>query len=220
MITPPDKPVTVAIADDHALMRSALANLITSSNNNYKVCIEAKNGKDLLDQLDRVGLTDIILLDISMPVMDGFETMSILNKKYSHPNVIAFTVHDNQSAILQMSLLGVKGYLYKSLDHHEILTTINTVVKDGQYFSAEVKKQLQLATQNDLPRKIASLKTRELSFLKHLCKGMTYKEIAAAMHVSAYTVEDYRDALFKKFEMKSKTELVLFALQHKIVEKE
>ena len=220
MITPPDKPVTVAIADDHSLMRAALVNLIASSNNHYEVCIQAKNGKDLLDQLDRVGLTDIILLDISMPVMDGFETMSILNKKYRQPNVIVFTVHYNQSAMLRMSLLGVKGYLYKSLDHDEILQTINMVVKNGQYFSAEIKKQLQIATGNDLYRKITSLKTKELTFLQYLCTGMTYKKIAAAMNVSPYTVEDYREALFKKFELKSKTELILFAMQYNIVEQE
>lgn len=218
MITPSGKPVTVAIADDHTLIRSALVSLIVSGNSHYKVCIQAENGKELLEELDRVGLTDIILLDISMPVMDGFETMIMLKKKYRHPNVIAITVHYHQEAILKMSLLGVKGYVLKTQAAEDLFCTLDAVAVNEPYFSEAINEKLHLASASNLHRGIASLKERERTFLKHLCTGMTYKEVAAAMNISPYTVEDYRDALFKKFEIKSKTELVLFALKYKIVE--
>jgi DNA-binding CsgD family transcriptional regulator len=71
-----------------------------------------------------------------------------------------------------------------------------------------------------LYQKISALKEKELLFLKYLCQGMIYKEIAVKMFISPHTVEDYRDALFKKFELKSKTELILFALKHKLVKQE
>lgn len=217
MITPPNKPTTVAIADDHALMRTALANLLTTRDN-YKISIQAENGKQLLDQIDIQGLPDIILLDISMPVMDGFETMMMLKKKYKDPKVIALTMYNNQSAISRMALLGVKGYMFKTLEAGEILLTLNAVLKNGVYFPEEINNQLHLASGNSLYRKIASLKQRELTFLKYACTGMTYNEIAAKMYLSHHTVEEYRDALFKKFELKNKAELILFILKYKLVE--
>ncbi len=219
MITPPDKPATVAIADDHALMRTALANLLTTRDN-YKVSIQAENGKQLLDQIDSQGLPDIILLDISMPVMDGFETMAILKKKYRNPNVVAITTYNDHTAILRMTSLGINGYLFKTFEPEEILTTLDIVKKNGRYFSEAIHDKLLQASKNDLYRKIGTIRQKELTFLKYLCTGMTYNEIAAKMYLSHYTVEEYRDALFKKFELKNKAELILFALKYKLVEME
>ncbi|HRQ49445.1 MAG TPA: response regulator transcription factor [Agriterribacter sp.] len=117
-----------------------------------------------------------------------------------------------------MSLLGVKGYVLKTQAAEDLFCTLDAVAVNEQYFSEEVNEKLHLASASNLHRRIASLKERERTFLKYLCTGMTYKEVAAAMNISPYTVEDYRDTLFKKFEIKSKTELVLFALKYKIVE--
>ena len=217
MIAPIGKITTVAIADDHTLMRTALSTLIATTSN-YKVCILAQNGKDLLEQLDLAGLPDIILLDISMPVMDGFETMSLLKKKYKDPNVIALTMHDGQDTILKMSMLGVKGYILKTQEAEDILCTLDAVVNNEQFFSKEITKKLRLASTDSLYHKIASLKTTELIFLKLLCSGMTYGEVAANMHVSYYTIKDYSKALFEKFDLKSKTELILFAIKNHLNE--
>ncbi len=219
MIAPVSEPVTVAIADDHTLMRTALANLLTSRNE-YKVSIQAENGKQLLDQIDSHGLPDIILLDISIPVMDGFETMALLKKKYRNPNVVAITTYSDHTAILRMSSLGINGYLFKTFEPEEILITLDFVKRNGRYFSAAVHDKLFQASKNDLYRKIGTIKPKELSFLKYLCTGMTYNEIAAKMYLSHHTVEEYRDALFQKFELKNKAELILFALKYRLVELE
>lgn len=219
MIAPPNEPFTVAIADDHVLMRTAIANLLTTRDN-YRVSIQAENGKQLLDQIDSQGLPDIILLDISMPVMDGFETMAILKKKYRNPNVVALTMYNDHTAILRMSSLGINGYLFKTFEAEEILTTLDNVKKNGRYFSETIHDKLFQVSKNDLYRKIGALRQKELSFLKYLCTGMTYNEIAAKMFLSHHTVEEYRDALFKKFELKNKAELILFALKYKLVEME
>ena len=98
MITASRKNISVAIADDHMMMRAALVQLI-SARTGYNVCIQAENGKELLEQIDSVGLPDIILLDISMPVMDGFQTMTLLKKKYQSPVVVALTGYNDNSAI-------------------------------------------------------------------------------------------------------------------------
>lgn len=119
-----------------------------------------------------------------------------------------------------MRALGIKGYLFKTQDPEDMFYTLNTVVSNGEYFPEEVNEDQQCPKDNSLYQKIAALKEKELLFLKYLCKGITYKEIADKMCKSPYTVEDYRDALFKKFELKRKAELILFALEHKIVKQE
>lgn len=216
MITPTDKIITVAIADDHSMMRTALANLITTRTN-YKVCIEAGNGEDLLEQLDRVGLPDIILLDINMPVMDGIGTMIRLKEKYEDPVVIALTGFSDYSAIRRMIALGIKGCLSKTQVPEDMFYTIDTVASNGEYLPAEVNDIFHISKDSSMYKKIAGLKEKELILLQYLCEGMTYKKIAHKMRKSPYTVEDYRSALFQKLEVKSKTELILFALEHKLV---
>jgi DNA-binding NarL/FixJ family response regulator len=219
MITASRKIITVAIADDHILVRRALAQLITA-HTDYKVCIQAGNGKELLEQLDSIGLPDMILLDISMPVMDGFRTMALLKKKYQNPVVVALTGYNDNSAVRRMRALGIKGYLFKTQDSEEMFFTLDAVASNGEYFPEEITEDLHCQEEKMLYQKISALKEKELIFLKYLCQGMKYKEIAAKMFISPYTVEDYRDALFKKFKLKSKTELILFALKHKLVKQE
>ena len=217
MIAPSGETFTVAIVDDHVLMRTALANLL-ATHGNYKVSIRAENGKQLLDQVDSLGLPDIILLDINMPVMDGFETMAVLKKRFKNPNVVALSMYNDHTAILRMVSLGINGYLLKTSEAEEILMALDIVKTNGQYFSNTVNAKLFEASKNDLYRKITSLRQKELTFLKHLCTGITYNEIAAKMYLSHHTVEEYRDTLFQKFAIRNKTELVLFALKHKLVE--
>ena len=217
MTAPDDKILTVAVADDHTLMRTGVASFIARTGK-YRVCMEAANGKELLEQLDSSGLPDIILLDISMPVMDGFQTMALLKAKYKDPAVVALTGFSDSSAVRRMIALGIKGYLFKTQDPEEMFCTLDAVAANGEHFPEEINEELQPGDENILYQKIAALKKKELLFLKYLCEGMTYKEIAAKMFISPHTVEDYRDALFKKFELKRKAKLILFALEHKIVE--
>lgn len=218
MIASARKIITIAIADDHTMMRSLLVKLITSNSSNYKISIEAANGKDLLEQLEYVGLTDIILLDISMPVMNGFETMVWLKKKYRNPVVIALTGYHDDSLVLRMMALGIKGYVLKTQSDNELLHALDTVAGNRNYFSNQVNEMLHHDADKTLHQRIASLKVKQITFLKHLCSGISYNEIAAKMNVSPYTVEGYKETLLAKFELKNKTELVALAFRHKIVE--
>lgn len=174
MITAPRKNITVAIADDHILVRRALTQLITA-HTDYKVCIQAGNGKELLDQLDSAGLTDMILLDISMPVMDGFRTMALLKKKYQNPVVVALTGSNDNSTVRRMRALGIKGYLFKTQDPEEMFFTLDAVAANGEYFPEEITEDLHYQEEKMLYQKLSALKEKELNFLKYLCKGMTYR---------------------------------------------
>lgn len=148
--------------------------------------------------------------------MDGFETMIRLKKKYKDPAVIALTGYSD-GLIFRMVALGVKGCVLKTQSHEDLLCALHTVSRNREYFSRQVKEMLYLDSDRTLHHKIISLKEKEIVFLKHLCSGMTYNNIAAKMHVSPYTVEDYKEALLEKFELKNKTELILFALRYKLV---
>ena len=165
-----------------------------------------------------VGLTDIILLDISMPVMNGFETMIWLKKKYRNPVVIALTGYHDDSLVLRMMALGIKGCVLKTQSDNELLHALDTVAGNRNYFSDQVNEMLHHDADKTLHRRIASLKAKQITFLKLLCSGISYNDIAAHMHVSPYTVEDYKDVLLETFELKNKTELVALAFRHKIVE--
>lgn len=218
MIAHPHKPVSIAIADDHALMRSALANLVKQ--NNYEVVFLAGNGQELLKHIDSNGLPDIILLDINMPVMDGFQTMTIIKKKYKNAKVIALSMYNDYTSIFRMSSLGINAYMFKTFEAHDILSTLDMVSKQGQWFPEQVNTKLMLAAKDDIYQKIASLKERELTFLKLACTGISYKDIASNMCVSRFTIDDYRSSLYNKFDLNNRMELVLFALKYKLVEME
>ena len=109
------KNIQVAIADDHSLLRSALAKLINTFEG-YTVIMEADNGKDLCEKIVKNVLPDIVLLDINMPEMDGFETTQWLHKKYPHIKILTLSMLSDERSIIKIFRLGAKGYLLKNAD--------------------------------------------------------------------------------------------------------
>jgi DNA-binding NarL/FixJ family response regulator len=153
-----------------------------------------------------------------MPVMDGFKAMDLLKRKYENIRVIALTMHNRYSDMLKMIMLGIKGYVLKTQLEADILCALDAVASNGEYFPEEINEKLNLSSGRALYRTIAALKEKERIFLRYLCMGMTYKKIAAEMHVSRYTVKDYSKALFQKFNVNSKIALIMFAKEYGIVE--
>ncbi|MGN7204417.1 response regulator [Pedobacter sp. SAFR-022] len=212
---------TIALVDDHILVREGLASLINSFPN-YKVLFESDNGKQLIDNLNKEGLPDIILMDITMPEMDGYSTANWL--KIHHPDlkVIALTVMDDELAIIRMLKCGAKGYLLKNCRPEELKQALNAVITKGYYFNDMVSSRLisSINKMGDLQygQKIkGDLSERERQFLRHLCTDRTYKEIADIMCVSPRTVDSYRDNLLEKLNAKSRIGLVLYAIKHNLM---
>jgi two-component system, NarL family, invasion response regulator UvrY len=212
--------IKVAVADDHILLRNGLAQLINSFDG-YKVLIEADNGKHLLDKLDKNNLPDLILLDINMPVKDGFETAQWF--KVNHPDIkiLALSMYDNEPSIIKMMRNGARGYLLKDTDPSEFKTALHAVMNKGFYYSELVTGKLIHAvhSMDDSPQNRTSyikLNERETEFLKLACTEMTYKEIADKMNLSPRTIDGYRDALFEKLELKTRVGLVVYAIKNGI----
>lgn len=214
-------PVKVVLADDHGLLRHGLANLIKSFGG-YEVLFEADNGNHFIQQLDKKQLPDIVLMDINMPEMDGYETTLWLKKNHPLVNVLALSMYDNENAIIRMFKAGAKGYILKDCDPAELRDALQSVMKKGFYYSEMVTGRLihniNKMDDDDGPNaSLAQLSDREIEFLKLACSELTYKEIADKMFLSPRTIDGYRDALFEKLNVKTRVGLVMYAIKNGIV---
>lgn len=210
----------IVLTDDHALLRSGLAGLLTSLG--HTVLFEANNGKDLISKLTDTNIPEILMLDINMPEMDGYETARWMRKHHPDVKILALSMHDNENAIIGMLKCGAKGYILKDSNPSLLRDAINDLVEKGFYYSDLVSGKLihiihhqeNAATGN----KLNSLNEREKDFLKYCCSEMTYKEIAEKMFLSPRTIDGYRDALFEKLELKTRVGLVIYAIKNGLVD--
>ena len=210
----------IVLVDDHVLLRNGLANLIKSLG--YGVLFEADNGKDFIRKLKPKFLPDVVLLDINMPQMDGYETALWLKQNHPGIKVLALSMYDDETAIIRMLKNGARGYILKDTDPSELNSAIEALATKGFYYSEMVTGRL-ISTINHIDepqstaKNILNLNDKELQFLKLACTEMTYREIADQMYLSPRTIDGYRDALFERLNIKSRVGLVLFAIKNGIV---
>jgi two-component system invasion response regulator UvrY len=211
----------VALVDDHVLLRNGLANLIRSFGE-YAVVFEAHNGEDLIRQLDSHCQPDLVLLDINMPEMDGYETALWLKTHYPDVKILALSMYDTDNSIIRMLKNGVKGYVLKDIEPAELKMALDSVIQKGFYYSEIVTGKL-IHTINTLDdpeqtmHQFLALNERELEFLKLVCSEYTYKEIAEFMYLSPRTIDGYRDTLFDKLQVRTRVGLVMYAIRNGIV---
>ena len=210
----------IVLTDDHSLLRSGLASLVQSLG--HTVLFEADNGKDLLAKLDAKQLPDILLLDINMPEMDGYETAQWLKTNHPSIKVLALSMYDNETSIIRMLKCGARGYILKDSEPAELKAAIHALEDKGFYYSDLVSGKLMHAINKmedeggDL-KNLVPLNDRETEFLKYSCTELTYKEIADKMFVSPRTIDGYRDVLFEKLHVKTRVGLVMYAIKNGIV---
>ena len=209
----------VAVADDHTLMRSALARLIASFEN-YAVLFEAGNGRELIDKISGHIVPDIVLLDINMPELDGFETAKWLFKNYPQIKILALSMQSDETTIIRMMHLGAKGYVMKNVTPEELKAALDSVIKKDFYLSDTIAEKVISGLHQDLDQPIEPilLQEKEKEFLRLICTELTYKDIAEKMFVSPRTVDDYRNALFDKLKVHTRMGLAMYSIKNRIVE--
>jgi two-component system, NarL family, invasion response regulator UvrY len=215
----PTRKIKVAIADDHTLLRNALARLVNSFDG-YTVLLEADNGKDLRNKIMQHLLPDVVVLDVNMPEMDGFETTQWLRKNYPYIKILALSMLSDEKTIIKMFRLGATGYLLKNTDADELKMALDAVINKNVYLSEYVSAKLVKGLHSDSEEnsKPVFLNEREKDFLRWACTELTYKDIAEKMNLSPRTVDDYRQSLFTKLNVHSRVGLVMYAIRNKIAE--
>lgn len=213
------KNIRVAIVDDHTLLRNALANLIDSFEH-FSVYFQAENGEELKEKLRLRFIPDIILLDVNMPGMNGFETAEWLYKNHPQVKVLALSMYSDEATIIRMLKLGAKGYIMKTAEPQELHLALKSIVEKNFYLSDYITGKIVggLNKNLELPDEHAVLTDKEIEFLKLSCSELSYKEIADKMFVSTRRVEDHRNALFEKLKIRSRVGLVMYAIKKGIFE--
>lgn len=210
----------IVLTDDHSLLRNGLASLVQSLG--HTVLFEADNGKDFIAKLDTKQLPDIVLLDINMPEMDGYETAQWIKTNQPDVKVLALSMYDNETSIIRMLKCGARGYILKDSEPAELKSAIHALMEKGFYYSDLVSGKLMHAInkmddEGEGLKSLVPLNERETDFLKYSCTELTYKEIADKMFVSPRTIDGYRDALFEKLHVKTRVGLVMYAIRNGIV---
>jgi DNA-binding NarL/FixJ family response regulator len=214
-----DKPIRIAIVDDHTLFRNGVTSLL-SELNEIEVVFDAANGEEMISKLVPDALPQVILMDITMPIMNGYESTQWLKKNYPQIRVLALSMFEDDAPIIRMIKSGASGYLLKESKTADLVVAIQSVVDHGFYLNNLVSGRLIRSVQDDqynVHGKVGQLSEREIRFLELCCSELTYKEIASAMSLSPHTIDNYRETLFQKLDIKSRTGLVLFAIKNQLI---
>ena len=212
--------INVALADDHILLRSALASLIDSFGD-CKVIHQSNNGKELIDWFENGLVPHVAILDLNMPQMDGYEAARVIQKKFPIVNVLMLTMYDSELSLIRLLQAGVKGFLKKDIHPSELKFAIHSVMNAGYYYSNHTAGKLaNLFRSTDEKKNFLQnmmLSEQELQFLKLACSDLTYKEIAQKMGLNPRSVDNLRDQLFIKLDVKSRVGLAMVAIKNGIV---
>lgn len=204
----------ISIADDHNVIRKAMVSLINEMQD-FEVISDCENGKELLDELKHE-LPDIILLDVDMPVMDGFETLKELMKLYKDEvKVLILSIHDEFYVITKMLELGANGYISKKARAKELEHALNTVYEYDFYLSPEISKLMVKDIADPKPDGMKINKVEE-EIIRLVCDQKTNSEIGEILKLSPNTVNTYRTKLLEKTGSSNLVGLVVFAIRNGI----
>lgn len=212
---------SVALVDDHELLRTGLAGIINSFEG-FKVVMEANNGLQFIEHVKTKTPPDIVLLDITMPLMDGYETSSWIKINLPKVKVLVLSMLENDTAIIRMLKNGARGYILKDSKPKVFKDALDSIRDSGYFINELVSNKLMHYINHEEvfdsdTFALNNLSENEVTFLKWICTEKTYKEIADEMCLSPRTIDTYRDNLFKKLDVKTRVGLAIFAIKNSIV---
>jgi len=202
--------IRIAVVDDHTLFREGLVSLLTKGSQRFQVIWQASSGVEFLEKLEE-DFPEVVLMDISMPVMDGIEATTRAVSLYSGIRIIALSMYGEQEYYLKMIQAGAKGFLRKDSDIEEVAQTILKVSQGENCFSQEML--YSLVTQPPVMRD-EILSEREIQILGLICHGLSAAEIAKQLFLSKRTVEKHRANILDKTRCRNTANLVAWAMKN------
>jgi two-component system, NarL family, invasion response regulator UvrY len=211
--------VKIGLVEDHILIRDSLANVIKSFDE-FSISLVADNGKEFIEKLNSSNIPEILILDLNMPEMDGHATIHWLSKNHPEIKILILTMYDAES-LIHLLKSGVRGFLKKDVRPGELKHALHSIIENGIYCSHTITGRLFNLMKNHGSKNSAwgtvILNENEISFLKLVASELTYKEIAQKMQISPRTIDNYRDALFLKLNVKSRVGLAMYAVKSGII---
>ncbi|MGN6647187.1 MAG: response regulator [Cytophaga sp.] len=221
------KKINILLVDDHSIVRDGIKATLKDQKN-FNIAGEAANGKEAIESV-RLLNPDVVIMDITMPEMNGIESADVISKKYPHSKVLILSMHDNETYILKSVEAGAYGYLLKDVDKDEFVKAITAVYNGEKYFNTTISSMLVAGYLNKIkegndstPSAVAGaddydLTKREKGILKMITVGKNNREIADGLGISIRTIETHRANIMKKLKVKNAVELVRIAIDEKIV---
>lgn len=212
--------IRILIADDHSMFIHGLK-MILAGHADFEVTGAAANGQEVLAAL-RQTPADVVLMDVNMPVLSGYEAMLLVAKEFPKVRVLALSMLADTASVMKMLEAGAYGYLFKNADEAELCEAVRTLAQDAYFVTADMEPVLQefLKREKDKQRGYISydvhpLSNREIEILKHITEGLTNQEIADKLFLSNRTVDTHRKNILAKLALKNTAALVKYAMEKK-----
>jgi len=213
--------IRVLLADDHTIVRQGLRCLL-SKVDGIEVVGDAEDGHQLLQMVGTLK-PDVVILDLSMPTMQGQQAAQVLKKDHPDVKILVLTMHTNEEFVYNMFKMNISGYLVKKATAEEIVTAIRAVHQDETYISPTishkfVQEYLRGNRSSPLPSFPDKLTFRERQILKLIAEGWASNKIAEHLHISVRTVETHRNNIMQKLKLHKVADLVKYAIRRKLVQ--
>jgi DNA-binding NarL/FixJ family response regulator len=215
-------PITIAMADDHAIYRDGLK-LTLDSEPSFRTVGEASNGAELIEICKKTN-PDIILMDISMPVLGGIEATKRIHVDFPATGIIALTMYDQERLIVEMLEAGASGYLLKNADKNQIIEAVKQVYHGVPFYcrstSVKLVKLISQSKFNPYTREATKIvfTPKEVEIIRMICEGLNSDEIGEKLFLSGRTIHGIRRVILNKMNVKSTAAIVIYAIKNNLVD--
>ncbi len=212
----PSKPLSILLADDHAVVRNGFRHILAAEWD-MQVVGEASNGREAVDMAEELK-PDIVVMDVTMPELNGIEASRRIAKTCPRTRILALSMHKDAVYVREILRAGAHGYLLKDSSQSDFLSAVRAIAVGKGWLSPEVSDAVLEDYRKHVTNPVDLLSSREREVLQLIAESKTNKEIANALHLSVYTVEAHRSRIMEKLNLHSIGELVRFAMRNGLID--